>query len=350
MGVLSGMARMPAAVGRRAFPAARTRGALVALGLLGDQLLGEVPAPVHPVALFGSAMQRMERVLWRDSVPAGVLYAALGTGAGVLGGAFGGSTAAVTWICSAQRCLAESASAVAAALGRGDLERARALLPALVGRDPEDLDSGEIARAVVESVAENTVDAVVAPALWAFAGGAAGAGGHRALNTLDSMVGHRSLRYGRFGRASARFDDVAAWVPARVTAALVVLVRPWRVARIVSAVRHQAPMHPSPNAGVAEAAFAAALGVRLGGVNRYPEGVRDGPVLGWGRPADWTDVERAVRLSGHVTAALAALLVFPWVAWLVARLVRSMTRPPGRAASDRDPTAGSGPGTERSPR
>lgn len=316
---------------------------MVALGLLGDQLLGEVPAAVHPVALFGSAMQRVEEVLWRDSVPAGVLYAALGTGVGVLGGALGGSTAAVTWICSAQRCLARSAAEVAAAVGTGDLDRARALLPALVGRDPADLDAGEIARAAVESVAENTVDAVVAPALWAVAGGAAGAGGHRAVNTLDSMVGHRSVRHGRFGLASARLDDAAAWVPARVTALLVAAVRPWRAGAVVSAVRNQAPLHPSPNAGVAEAAFAAALGLRLGGTNRYPEGVRSGPVLGWGRPPEWTDVEAAVRLSGHVTAALAALLALPWAIWLLARLRSPARRRRGcGAAGGTAAAAGSG--------
>ena len=108
----------------------------------------------------------------------------------------------------------------------GDLERARALLPSLVGRDPSGLGAGEIARAVVESVAENTVDAVVAPAFWGAVAGAPGALGYRAVNTLDSMVGHRSPRYANYGWASARLDDALAWVPARLTAALVAVVRP----------------------------------------------------------------------------------------------------------------------------
>src|SRR5204863_6463621 len=124
-----------------------------------------------------------------------------------------------------------------------------------VGRDPSELDESGVARAVVESVAENTVDAVVAPACWAAVFGAPGVLAHRAVNTLDAMVGHRSARYARFGWAAARLDDGAAWVPARLTAVLVALVRP-RAARLVwQAVRRDAPAHPSPNAGVAEAAF-----------------------------------------------------------------------------------------------
>ena len=116
-------------------------------------------------------------------------------------------------------------------------------------------------------MAENTVDAVVAPALWALAGGASGALGYRAVNTLDAMVGHRSPRYRRFGWAAARADDVANWVPARVTAALVAgCDRPGRT-RCGAAFAGRRPAHPSPNAGVAEAAFAAALGLRLGGRN-----------------------------------------------------------------------------------
>ncbi len=175
------------------------------------------------------------------------------------------STTVATTSAVAGRALGQAAGDVGRALDDGDLERARALLPTLVGRDPSGLDEGEIARAAVESVAENTVDAVVAPALWAAVAGAPGALGYRAVNTLDSMVGHRSERYANYGWASARLDDAVAWVPARLTAALVALVRPRAARPVWTAVRTQAPAHPSPNAGVAEAAFAAALGVRLGG-------------------------------------------------------------------------------------
>ena len=189
----------------------------------------------------------------------------------------------------------------------GELERARALLPTLVGRSPVGLDSGELARAVVESVAENTVDAIVAPVFWTLLGGAPAVFGYRALNTLDAMVGHRSLRYARFGWASARADDVAAWVPARITALpCVAAVRPWRGAAIWKAVRTQAPAHPSPNAGVAEAAFAAALGISLGGTNDYEGRIEHRPVLGAGRGAHHSDIYRARRLSRDVTIALGA--------------------------------------------
>ncbi len=185
-------------------------------------------------------------------------------------------------------------------------------------------------RAVVESVAENTVDAVVAPALWGAVLGGAGALGYRAANTLDSMVGHRSPRYARFGTASARLDDALGWVPARATAVLVALVRPGRAGAVVTAVRRDAPAHPSPNAGVAEAAFAAALGVQLGGANRYGDRVEVRPALGDGPPPGRGDVGRAVALSRDVTLALAALLA-------------GAARRPGRPSS---PWRGQGPGPE----
>jgi adenosylcobinamide-phosphate synthase len=163
----------------------------------------------------------------------------------------------------------------------------------------------------VESVAENTVDAVVAPALWAVALGAIGAVAYRGVNTLDAMVGHRSDRYRNYGWAAARLDDLANWVPARMTAALVAAVRPGRAAAIWRAVRSDAGSHPSPNAGVAEAAFAAALGLRLGGTNRYGGRVEVRPPLGDGRPAGPSDIRAAARLSRDVTLALAAALAAP---------------------------------------
>src|SRR5262249_33365337 len=154
-------------------------------------------------------------------------------------------------------------------LAAGDLEGARAALPVLVGRDPSALDASGVAAAVIESLAENTVDAVVAPALWGALLGAPGAAAHPAVNTMDAMAGHRSCRYGRFGFAAARLDDAAAYIPARVTVLLVCLVRPDRTATVIETVRRDAPAHPSPNAGVAESAFAAALGLELGGPLRY---------------------------------------------------------------------------------
>ena len=271
-------------------------------------MVGEPPAAVHPVVWFGKVMRSLEGSLWRDARAPGVAYAAAGTALGMAAGGLVGTAAGATAVAVGGRALARAAMAVGDALDRGDLEEARSLLPSLVGRDPDGLDEKEVARAVVESVAENTVDAVVAPALWAALAGAPGALGYRAVNTLDALVGHRSPRHHRFGWASARLDDGVGWVPARVTAALVAAARPRSAAAVWEAVRRDAPHHPSPNAGVAEAAFAAALGLRLGGTCSYGGRVELRPSLGDGRPPEAVDVARAVRLSSDVGLALAAAL------------------------------------------
>jgi adenosylcobinamide-phosphate synthase len=277
---------------------------------------------MHPVALFGRAMTQLERRVWRDSRPVGVAYAAAGVGIASLAGAGLSRTAGpargssvpagavATWLVVAGRALGEEARAIGERLAADDLEGARRRLPALVGRDPESLDAKEVARAVVESVAENTVDAVVAPACWAAMGGAVGAGFYRAVNTLDAMVGHRNERYRQFGWAAARLDDVANWVPARLTVLLVAAVRPARAREVLDALVHP-PAHPSPNAGVAEAAFAAALGLRLGGDTVYAGRVDPRPTFGTGRTPEAADIEAVVRLSRDVTVALAALLAAP---------------------------------------
>jgi adenosylcobinamide-phosphate synthase len=273
-------------------------------------------------------MTALERGLWRDNRVAGVGYAATGIGLGAAAGlALGPSVpagAAATWLVVAGRALGEEARGIGERLIADDLEGARRRLPALVGRDAEALDAKGVARAVVESVAENTVDAVVAPACWAAAGGAAGAGVYRAINTLDAMVGYRTDRYRRFGWAAARLDDAANWIPARLTALLVAAVRPARAGDVLDAVVHP-PAHPSPNAGVAEAAFAAALGLRLGGDTVYAGRVDPRPAFGGGRPPEPADINAAIRLSRDVTLALAAVLAAPAV-------VRAIGRPPKKAA------------------
>ena len=307
-------------------PHFRSRPLGAAAGILLDRALGEPPAAwPHPVALFGTLMLGVEDRLWRDggtARAAGVAHAALGLGIGAAAGAAVASTTVTTYIAVAGRLLHDTALDIAAALDSGDLDLARSKLPALAGRDPSGLDEAGIARAVVESVAENTVDAIVAPALWGAALGGTGALGYRAVNTLDSMVGHRNDRYGQFGWASARSDDMAAWIPARVTAGLVAVVRPRAATQVVRAVRHDAPAHPSPSAGVAEAAFAAALDLRLGGVSRYDGRIEVRPHLGDGRPPAPADIERACRLLEDVGVALAAFLMAP----LAVHAVRSVLR------------------------
>ncbi len=294
-----------------------------AAGVMADRLLGEPPVAAHPVAGFGAVMRQVETHLYRDARPAGAAHAAVGVGMAAAVGVALRSPAAAAYVTVAGRALAHTALEIEGALARRDLTGARAQLPALVGRDPSALDEREIARAVVESVAENTVDAVVAPALWAAVAGAPGVFAYRAVNTLDAMVGHRSPRYADFGWASARLDDVAGLIPARVTAALVVTVRPRAAARVARAVRHDAPAHPSPNAGIAEAAFAAALGLRLGGANRYGDRVEHRPRLGNGRAPVPGDIRASVRLSRDVTAALVTLLAMPsLLRWLWRRRTR----------------------------
>jgi adenosylcobinamide-phosphate synthase len=219
------------------------------------------------------------------------------------------ATAAGTWAVLGSRSLPAEAEAVAAHLRRGDLPAARRRLTHLVGRRTDSLDEAEIARAVVESVAENTSDAVVAPLLWGAVAGLPGLLAYRAVNTLDAMVGHHSPRYENFGWAAARADDVASYLPARLTAALVAVVAPavgGRPAAALTVARADGRKHPSPNAGVAEAAFAGALGLRLGGRNDYGSHVEDRPVLGGGgRAAETADIARSARLSRAVTVAAA---------------------------------------------
>jgi adenosylcobinamide-phosphate synthase len=285
----------------------------VAGGLVADRVLGEPSINPHPLALFGSMMRGVERRVYGDDRAHGALHAAIGVGAGAAAGALVRSTAVATYLAVAGRALGDAAGAVADALDDGDLEAARARLPALVGRDTASLDEKEVARAAVESVAENTVDAVVAPALWGVVAGAQGALAYRAVNTLDATVGYRSPRYERFGWASARLDDLAGWVPARLTAALAAAARPRAAVAVARAVWRDAPGHPSPNAGVAEAAFAAALDLRLGGPTAYAGRLELRPPLGDGRPPEAADIGRAVQLSRDVTTMLGAGLALTGV-------------------------------------
>ena len=198
-----------------------------------------------------------------------------------------------------------------AALAGNDLASARRVLPSLCGRDPAGLDATELTRAVIESVAENTCDAVVAPLLWGAAAGLPGLVAYRAVNTLDAMVGHRSARYARFGWAAARLDDLANWIPARATAALTAACAPVvtgaSTASVLDVVRRDGGRHPSPNAGRCEAAFAAALGVRLGGTNVYAGVAETRPGLGEGRAPEPRDIRRAIALSRAVTLSATAL-------------------------------------------
>ncbi|MCX4701842.1 cobalamin biosynthesis protein [Streptomyces sp. NBC_01373] len=282
-----------------------------AAGLLGDLLLGD-PRRGHPVAVFGRAAGAVERVLWRDHRGWGALHAVVCAGGAVALGSVAvravrtspaasvALTGAATWAVVGGTSLAREARVIGRALEAGDVDAARARLPHLCGRDPQALDADGIARAVVESVAENTSDAVVGALVWGAVAGVPGLLGFRAVNTLDAMVGHKSPRYRRYGWASARLDDLAGWPGARLTAVLAAVAGP-DPRGAVRAWRTDAAKHPSPNAGPVEAAFAGALGVRLGGTLSYAGRVEHRPVLNTqGRAVATPDVERSVRLSQRV--------------------------------------------------
>ena len=303
-------------------------------GVVADQIAGD-PRRGHPVALFGFAAGRLESVMWRDSRVSGALYAGVLIAAPAVCGALAlgllsrlpprardaglaAATAAGTWAVLGGRSLSAEAGAVAGHLDRGDVVAARRQLTHLVGRRTDLLDEAEIARATVESLAENTSDAVVAPLLWGAVAGLPGLLAYRAVNTLDAMVGHHSPRYENFGWASARADDVANYLPARLTAVLTAVVAPVAGGRgrgALAVARADGRRHPSPNAGVAEAAFAGALGLRLGGRNDYGSHAEDRPVLGGsGRAPRAADIARAARLSRGVTvaAAVACAAIAAW--------------------------------------
>nr|WP_249010715.1 adenosylcobinamide-phosphate synthase CbiB [Conexibacter sp. DBS9H8] len=312
--------------------------ALVA-GYTADIIFGD-PRRGHPVAGFGTVAGHLERAFYAPTRARGALLtgtligAAAGVGALVadlLPGA--GGAAVVLWATLGGRTLCREAAAVEARLAAGDLPGARTRLRSLCGRDTGDLDATAIRAAVIESLAENTSDAVVGALVWAALTGPAGAGAYRAANTLDAMWGHHSDRYEQFGWAPARLDDLLNWVPARVTAALVcrfsafpalpgVPALPGGRASCRAAVRRDAAAHPSPNAGVVEAAFAGALGVTLGGPLSYAGVLEARPRLGDGRAPEAADVTRALRLSARVGAA--ATVVCAGVATLFSALIATV--------------------------
>jgi adenosylcobinamide-phosphate synthase len=303
----------------------------IAAGWVADRLIGD-PRRRHPVAGFGQIAGALEQRVWRPSRIVGALYAfsligAVTTAVATLDRALArlprhraAFRTLVVWTALGGRSLERAAAALADAVAAGDLDRARALSPALVGRDPSTLDDGELCRAAVESVAENTSDAVVAPLLWAALLGAPGVAAYRAANTLDAMVGQQSERYSSFGWAAARFDDLANWPAARLSALLAIAWAPalgGRRADAWHAAFADGKSHPSPNAGRVEGAFAGALSLTLGGLNHYPHGSEHRPTLGAGAPPGVSDIARANRLARLVGASATGLFVL--LSWSLRR-------------------------------
>jgi len=305
-----------------------SRSAGLVLGWVLDQLVGD-PRRWHPVAGFGRIATSLERRSYaarrgRGVAHVGVLVAST-AGLGIVAErvtrrhpvAHTVVMATATWAVLGGRSLVREADRVERQLRPGDLGAARVQVRNLVGRDTTALDAGGVARACIESLAENTSDAVVAPLFWGGLLGVPGLVGYRAVNTLDAMIGHMSPRYVEFGWAAAKLDDLLNWLPARLTAGLTLASGPphraldgWR------AVRRDASAHPSPNGGVVEAAFAGVLGIRLGGTNVYAGRVEDRGRLGTGTPAAASDIAPAIRLAEIVSAGSLVCAV------LLARLAR----------------------------
>lgn len=296
---------------------ARAVGLLV--GMAADQVFGD-PKRHHPVAWFGAAAQRLEELTYRDDQTAGALHTlALLVPLAGLGCAIErftderpimkcAGTAVTTWAVLGTAQLADEGHKMAELLASSDVDAARRQLPNLCGRDADQLDAPELARATIESMAENTADAGVASIFWGAVAGLPGMLVHRGANTLDAMIGHHNERYENFGACAARLDDVLDLVPARLTA-LLAAVCSGNVESFRIALRDHAK-HPSPNGGWCEAAWAGALGVQLGGRNIYYGGrVEDRGLLGDGPRPGATDVASAAKLVtkvAHGAACIAA--------------------------------------------
>jgi adenosylcobinamide-phosphate synthase len=298
---------------------------VLALALILDALLGEPDwlwrRVTHPAVLLGRLTDWLEgRLNAGENRRAKGVLAVLGLAvaaavpaallsAEAFGGVFEVLGAAVLL---AQRSLVDHVRAVADGL-RVSLEEGRRAVARIVGRDPETLNGPGVARAAIESAAENFSDGVVAPAFWFLVAGLPGMAVYKAVNTADSMIGHRSERFREFGWAAARLDDLLNWIPARLAGAAICLVGGGRAAFAV--MRRDARLHRSPNAGWPEAAMAASLGLALAGPRVYGGLVTDDPFLNAGgrRLANPQDIEEAVALTWRawgVVLAAAVLAAF----------------------------------------
>lgn len=299
-----------------------------------DRLIGDPPWLPHPVRWMGAAIAAGERVL-RPAArgPATAFLAGAALTLGLVGLSYGGGLLALRELCRwspvvgamaltylaattlATKDLLDETAAVVDRLLNGDLPGARRRVARIVGRDTEHLSESEVCRATVETLAESASDGVIAPLFYLAVGGVPAALAYKAVNTLDSCIGHADERYFWFGKFAARLDDVANLIPARLTAALIVAAAwlngdDWRGALRVWL--RDAHRHASPNAGRPEAALAGALGVRLGGVNHYGGVPYATAFLGDARrPPDVAAVAAARRLVERVSwLGFAAALIF----------------------------------------
>jgi adenosylcobinamide-phosphate synthase len=313
---------------------------LLVAGLVIDALFGDMPMIFrhidHPVVVAGRAIAFFDRKLNRENrsetsrrdrgiVTVILLVAAAATlGLAIqrlcrghlLGAVF---EALLIAVLVAQRSLYDHVAAVAEALDAGGLAAGRAAVRHIVGRDPMSLDTHGVARAAIESLAENFSDGVVAPVFWYLLLGLPGLFAYKMANTFDSMIGHRTPHYRSFGWAAARFDDFLNLVPAPISGLLLaagaVLAGRCRPDRALVIMIRDGRKHHSPNAGWPESAIAGALGLALAGPRRYPEGLVDDPWLGDGSArAATSDIVRALHLYRLACLIEGGLLVAAWIA------------------------------------
>ena len=315
----------------------------VAAGAVLDRVVGDPPLPwPHPIVMIGRLIGWLESLLRRDHDTAGsqvfkgavVVLVVVGSAVGVtlillaLGQRVypGVGLAIEIWFISttlALKGLIDAGGRVKDALMAGDLEAGREYVGQIVGRDTSSLTEEEVTRAALESLAENLSDGVIAPLFYLTLGGLPAAIGYKAVNTLDSMLGYRSARYEYFGKVSARIDDIANYIPARITGLLLATTAPLvgaALGRSFRSMRDFAGLHPSPNAGYPEAAAAGGLGVQLGGPTAYEGRIDHRPRLGWAVRS----VEPRLlgqMISWNQAAAVLGLALFWAARWLVGMLV-----------------------------
>lgn len=311
---------------------------VLSLALLLDRFIGDPPQLwqriPHPVVLFGKAISWGEKRLNDRDLPASVLrrngmWLTLGlVAACVIIGfliesllPFAGTVGAIAEVAIvavllAQKSLADHVRAVAQALRDDGIEGGRKAVSMIVGRNPEYLDEGGVSRAAIESLAENASDGIVAPAFWFLVGGLPGLFAYKLVNTADSMIGHLNDRYRDFGRFAAKLDDVANYVPARLTGLFTALATAIAKDRLLgkeafSVMRRDAGLHRSPNAGWPESAFAGALGLALAGPRQYGAEKVEGPMLNAAgrRDAGADDIDAALVLFWSTMSLMTGVVI-----------------------------------------
>lgn len=302
-----------------------------------DLIIGDPDYLTHPVVYMGRLIEKLEQVFYPlSSSPGSRFITGTVTAIIVVGLSYGAAYLAIkvsfyinywlgilvsAWIFSttiATTSLKKAALAIYTPLMEGDLDKARHYLSHVVGRDTQDLEESEIARGAIETVAENTVDGIIAPLFYGLLGGPALAMAYKAVNTLDSMIGYRNEKYLYYGRFAARLDDLANYIPARITGLCLILSSmllrlSWQQG--LSSWRKYAHLHPSPNGGIPESVVAGVLGIRLGGLNSYFGQPQFRAYMG--EPGKEID---AHHINATVSLMYYALFIFSFLAVLIIAL------------------------------